>query len=165
MSDTVKRATWHTLGSFMACAVLIGVVVFIMRGGFRFGVTAGQAAFGSGPSDDAITLYITEAKLCDSYFREPFETCLVVTYDLSLMSFSTHEATRISASADIIVDRLKQAGIAPKDIAIVVHNHFTPAPFTDADKATYRYLTERGFAGAFGIWYTATSRFVRIEGK
>lgn len=163
MSNTVNRATWHTLASFMVFAVLIGLGVFLMRDGWRTSVAVGRASFGGGPSDDAVTLFISEARLCDSYFKEPFETCLVVTYDLALVSFSTHEATRIGVSAPVIIDRLKNMGIAPKDIAVVVHNHFTPSPFTDADKATHRYLVARGFAGAFGIWYTATGKFVGIE--
>ena len=165
MRDAVDRATWHTLISFMAFAFIIGCAVFIIRGGWRTGAVVGQASFGGGPSDDAVTLFITEAQLCDSYFREPFETCLVVAYDLRLASFSTHEATRIGVSASVIVDKLGKMGIRPKDIAVIVHNHFTPSPFTDADRATHRYLVARGFAGAFGIWYTATSTFVGIEGK
>ena len=163
MRDAVDRATWHTLISFLAFAFVIGSAVFIIRGGWRVGSAVGQASFGGGPSDEAITLYISEAQLCDSYFREPFETCLVVTYSLRLVSFSTHEATRIGVSAATIADRLRNMGIAPKDIAVIVHNHFSPSPFTDADRATYRYLVARGFAGAFGIWYTATSTFVGIE--
>lgn len=165
-ADTVDRATWRVLASFMLVASIVGGAIYVTRSGWRTQATgSGQASFGSGPSDEAVTLYMTEAQLCDSYFREPFETCLVVTYGLRLVTFSTHEGTRISVSAATLIDRLRNLGISPVDIAVVVHNHFSPSPFTDADKATYRYLKERGFAGAFGIWYTARSEFVRIEDK
>ena len=160
--DTVNRATWRVLVSFMVCAFVLGIGILYMREGHLASRQVGQASFGGGMADEAITLFMTEAQLCDTYFREPFETCLIVTYDLRLITFSTHEPTRIGVSATTLIERLKHLGIDPKSIAVVVHNHFTPSPFTDADKYTFDYLRARGFAGVFGIWYTATSRFVSM---
>jgi hypothetical protein len=164
MRDPVQSVTWRTLSSFFLVALVIGSGIFIIRHGWRIERgSPDRAAFGSGPTDNAVTLYMTQGNLCETYFREPFETVLFVTYDLTVFSFSTQEAARIGVSSPTIVERIMQAGYDVKDIAVVVHNHFTPAGFTDADKATYQYLKGRGFTGAFGIWYTATKRFERIK--
>ena len=96
MRDTVTRATWHTLISFALFALVIFATFYVVRQGWITETgSSGQAAFGSGQSDDATTLYMTQAQLCETFFREPFETCLIVMSDLSALTFSTHEAQNV----------------------------------------------------------------------
>ncbi len=80
-----------------------------------------------------------------------------------MFTFSTHEASRVSCPVVKIIETLRAAGYGIPDIAIVVHNHFSPTGFTDADRATYQYLKARGFCGSFGIWYTALKEYKDIE--
>lgn len=166
MTDTVERATRRTLVAFALVALAVMSAIYVIRRGWETGSVAGSlAAFGGGQADDAITLYMTQGQICEQYFREPFETCLVVMTDLAALTFSTHEAGRISVPAKVIIEHVKKLGYEVEDIAVIVHNHFTPAGFTQNDKDTYQYLKREGFRGAFGIWYTAVKRFVRLEDK
>ena len=168
MRDIADRASWRIILSFMLCVLVIGGIAFMLRQDFQPGKFDEQAAFGGGVADDSITLYTSEGSLCDGYrlsFSEPFETAYFITYSMYAFGFSTHDTSRITVSASLILDHIKLAGYKAEDIAIVVHNHFTPAVFTSADKATYEYLKSQGFNGTFGIWYTSTKRFLKLEEK
>jgi hypothetical protein len=166
VSDTIRGVTMRLLLSFMAVAIVSGLVMWTARVGVfsRVDITK-EAAFGGGQADGAITLFMTQGRLCETYFNEPFEVCVIIMYDLMAMTFSTHEAGKISATATFIVERAKAAGYEVSDMIAVVHNHFTPAGFTSADRATYAYLLKQGFRGSYGIWYTATKTFVPIAEK
>lgn len=164
MTDTVTRATWRAVVSFMLSATVIGGAIYAVRVMNRQeAAVATHAAFGGGDVSEPVTVYVTEGQPCESYFTEPFETCVVVMYDLFTMTISTHEASRIGISVGTFIDYIERAGYKVSDIAVVVHNHFVPTSFTAADKATYQALKGRGFRGSFGIWYVTTKRFVAIE--
>lgn len=166
MANTIRGATWRLALSFAAVSIVSGFVMWTAKGGmFSAASVDRDAAFGGGQTDDAVTVYITEGRLCESMFTEPFETCLVLTNDLGILTFSTREAGRVGISAPQIVEKIKQSGYEIAQVVAVVHNHFTPAGFTMADRATYNYLKARGFTGIYAIWYTTTKRFIPIQEK
>ena len=111
------------------------------------------------------SIYGTEGNLWLTMFREPFETVVFLFRDGSVVTFSTHDASTIDAPISMLVDYLKKSGRSLKDCLIVVHNHFTPAGFTMGDESSYAYLKFRGFRGVFGIYYTATGRFLGVSDR
>jgi len=111
------------------------------------------------------SIYGTEGNLWLTMFREPFETVVFLFRDGSVVTFSTHDAATIDAPISMLVDYLKKSGRSLKDCLIVVHNHFTPAGFTMGDESSYGYLKFRGFRGVFGIYYTATGRFLGVSDR
>ncbi len=67
MADTVRRATWHTIASFLVVVAFISVTVFTLRYGWRVERNAEDyCAFGSGEVNDATTLYVTQGNIADT---------------------------------------------------------------------------------------------------
>lgn len=122
-----------------------------------------HASFDGTIPQDPLTLYQTEWNIYASMFKEPFETAVFMFKDGTILTYSTHEASRVGVAAQTIVEWTKKSGKNIKDCLLVVHNHFSPAGFTDSDRYTYNYLKNKGFKGVFGIYYTATGMFQAIE--
>jgi len=112
----------------------------------------------------AETVMIGEGDICSAFFREPFETVVFMFRDGKFITFSTgHEKTIAIPSVGWIVEQIKARGRRIEDCMFVVHNHFSPAGFSESDLMTWKYLCRKGFSGVFGIYYTASGRFRSVE--
>ena len=100
---------------------------------------------------------------CPPFFSEPFETVVFLFRDGSWMSFTTQHSAVIDCPLSIMAEAIRKSGRAVKDALLCVHNHFSPISFTSGDKDAYRYLAGQGFAGVFGIYYTAMGKFREWE--
>jgi hypothetical protein len=116
-----------------------------------------------GTFQESQTLYISQGSIYSTFFKEPFETVVFIFPDGSFSSYSTHDDGKISASINTIVESLEKSGKRIVDCEKVVHNHFTPIGFTEADKRTYGFLKAKGFHGVFAIYYTVTGKFLILE--
>ena len=88
------------------------------------------------------------------FFTEPYEILVFVFMDQTGIMFHTYEETRVNINPSQIVEILKeQCNAEIKDIATIIHNHPNPRRFTPGDNYVYNYFIERGFIGAFMIYY------------
>lgn len=125
--------------------------------------TASATFDGIGPTQVGVQLYRGEGSLCRQLFTEPFETVIFVFRDGGFLTYSTHDEKHINVPISIIADDIIKSGRAISDCLLCVHNHFSPIGFTHGDELVYEHLKRRGFRGTFGIFYTATGRFLGVE--
>lgn len=99
------------------------------------------------------TVYIKKGNLFKEFFREPFESAVFIFKDGTFYVFSTHHEIGIFYPVAYILDYFKKNGKDMKDVAIIVHNHQEPTPFSPGNNTVYHYLKNRGFNGLFIIYY------------
>jgi hypothetical protein len=102
------------------------------------------------------TVYVTRIDLAKEIFREPIEKIVFVTKGLKVFIFTTNQEDRIRGSTSQIAEYLEKHGVQIKDIAIIIHNHWVPTGFSEANNRTYHYFRNRGFRGFFCIYYQGT---------
>lgn len=95
-------------------------------------------------------VYIKKFNLFEQIYKEPIETALLVFRNGDSYTFTTNEDSRTAISIDYL-ERIEKKKI--KDLALVVHNHWTPAPFSESNNRLYFRLKRKGFKGLFGIYY------------
>lgn len=128
--------------------------------------TASATFDGTGPVEVGVQLYRTAGKIwegCPRFFSEPFETVVFIFRDGDYLAYSTHDAHHINVPISTIADDIRKCGLDVRACTHCVHNHFSPIGFTRGDEASFEYLKRKGFRGVFGIWYTATGRFLGVE--
>jgi len=108
------------------------------------------------------TLYVTMADLAKEIFRDQVERVVFITADLKIYILNSGEIERIAGPDSRVCEYLKEQGIKISNIALIVHNHFTPRRFTFRDTQTYHYFRNQGFRGLFAIYYPATGT-VRVK--
>ena len=88
------------------------------------------------------------------FFTEPYEILVFVFMDQDGIMFHTHEEYRVNITPGRILEILKErCDVDIKDVATIIHNHPTPRRFTAGDNHVYNYFLNRGFRGAFMIYY------------
>ena len=88
------------------------------------------------------------------FFNEPYEILVLVFTDQDGIMFHTYEEGRVNIHPGRIIEVLKeQCNMDIKDVATIIHNHPNPRRFTAGDNYVYNYFIDRGFRGAFMIYY------------
>lgn len=109
-------------------------------------------------------IYVTKGLLFPDFFKEPFETAVFVLKDGRFYTFSSHHEHGIYlyGGGSVIIEYLKKEGINIEDVAIVIHNHLTPASFSPINHRFFHQLQQAGFKGFFAIYYPFSKK-VRIR--
>jgi len=110
----------------------------------------------------SITYYHSVFKLYESAFTQPFELCLFIFADGDILIGTNQFMDRIYFPTPISEFFIKQ-GKDIKNLAIVVHNHLSPASFSPDDKKFYHTLKRAGFTGRFAIYYPFSKRTIFYE--
>ena len=108
-------------------------------------------------------LYVSKGNIFTDTFVEPYEKCIFIMYDGRVYAFTTKDTDFIGGSVSLWIKYIEDDGYETKDVAIIMHNHFTRPFFSDTDKKTYTLLKMSGFRGSFGIYVTATDKIYLIE--
>ena len=100
-------------------------------------------------------------------FTEPVETIYFIMEDGVGFRHSNQYERIIYLNVEKLEKRLKtpEKIYKIKDIAIVIHNHFEKARFSDSDYRQYRALKKRGFNGRFLLYCRRTNKTYCIEDK
>jgi len=112
----------------------------------------------------ATDVWISIGNIFDNAFREPFEILYMVCYDGKRFYVSTHDDSSIHINATYIRGLLERHGKTPKDVAIMMHNHFCRHTFStvaeDGDLAFLADLRRMGFKGSFCIYVTSSKEII-----
>lgn len=115
----------------------------------------------------ATDIWISLGNIFTNAFKEPFEILYLVCYDGTVFSISTRNDCVINVDAVYVRELLKRSGKAPKDVAIMMHNHFFRPTFStvaeDGDLAFLADLRRMGFKGSFCIYVTSSKKIICKE--
>ncbi|MCK4818170.1 hypothetical protein KA005_20535 [bacterium] len=89
----------------------------------------------------------------DQFFDEPCEIIIFIFKDQAWISFDTHEEHRVNLHPSTMINEIEARGRSIKDVATIIHNHPTPAPFSTGNNMVFRYFKSEGFDGFFMIYY------------
>lgn len=146
---------------------LVGTIIMLKVYSDKADAVSGSATFdGIGQPQIGVQLYRSEGKLwegCPAFFSEPFETVVFIFRDGKYLTYSTHDEKHINVPISVIAEDIVKSGHPIRECLLCVHNHFSPVGFTRGDEAAFEYLKRKGFKGVFGIYYTATGRFLGVE--
>jgi len=93
-------------------------------------------------------------------FTEPFEIFYLIFYDGIPMSITTHDKHTININAYQLRELLRKREREPKDIAIIIHNHFARHSFSQADLGFLASLRRLGFKGSFCVYVTSSKKVI-----
>ena len=113
-------------------------------------------------SKDNGMLYITMADMAKEIFDDQIERVIFVTAHPKLFVMQSGHAEKILGPPSWILEYLEKQGVKLEEVALIVHNHFSPQRFTAKDIETYHYFRNKGFKGLFAIYYPATGK-VRVK--
>lgn len=87
-------------------------------------------------------------------FNKPYEILVFIFDDFRTgIAFDTQEEHRVNIHPSFMIRELKKRRKTLKDVAIIIHNHPTPARFSIGNNMVFRYLKSEGFDGYFMIFY------------
>ena len=115
----------------------------------------------------ATDIWISLGNIFTNAFKEPFEILYLVCYDGTVFSISTRTNDVINVDVIYVRELLQRHGKAPKDVAIMMHNHFFRPTFStvaeDGDLAFLADLRRMGFKGSFCIYMTSSKKIICKE--
>lgn len=129
-------------------AVLIAVYIFL-NVGRDFIESDSHGAFPPG-------IYVQTGNIYEGFFKEPFESVVIIVRDGRCFVVSTHHDKVIAVGPAQIYEYLLRENVNIEDIIVIVHNHLYPNGFSPGDDFFYHYFCKRGFRGVYCIWYPAT---------
>ena len=115
------------------------------------------------PSSGGDTIYVTEANIFRTCFKEPFERIVFLMRDGNSLTYTTHHEHSIRVNFAYFRQSIKKRGYETRDIIYCVHNHLISPRFSEADIRLYRYMRGDGFTGIFALYHQPTKRIIPYE--
>ena len=144
----MPRRLFH---AFLALILILvcGIACYLI-----FGADTAPQGGHNGVSPLEGTAWIAKGHLLEPFFREPFESSMMIYGDLFIIMWSTHDEHGIAGTANERAEYLKSINRPINTVMMIIHNHQVPGGFSGPDQSFYRHLKALGFEGAYGIYQT-----------
>lgn len=96
----------------------------------------------------------------EPFFREPVEIIMAVLNDGRYILFTEQRDGVVNVSPGVFQHVIKKYGYEIEYVALIIHNHFGPTPFSYTDKRFCQILAYNGFKGKFLV-YDSSSNTIR----
>ena len=93
-----------------------------------------------------------------SFFKEPYETLMAVLNDRRYILLTEQKDSVMNVSSGIFQYVIEMCGCKLENVAIIIHNHSTPKPFSSNDKRFCHQLVYNGFKGKFLVYYPSHNK-------
>jgi hypothetical protein len=121
------------------------------------------ASFTQSEIQTIVTIY-EKAPAIEKIFTEPFETLAIITNDGKAITVTNQLENQVRSSIGELENYLKSISHDFDTVELIIHNHPTPARWSEQDRRFYNRLKREGFKGDF-VLYFPMSRSMKYLGN